>query len=133
MNTFTPILKSPFGNIILGIWHPPKALSPIDVTELCIITDVKPLPLNVYPLIIVNHFGSTTVFRDAQVWNADAPIVNTESGMITEVIVLLTNALAAIVVTLYVIPLASIIVLGISNAPVIPVVTATVAEPYEDV
>ena len=51
----------------------------------------------------------------------------TESGIITEVIVLLRNALATIATTLYDIPLASIAKVGITKSPVTPVVTATVA------
>ena len=60
-----------------------------------------------------------TEVRPVQLWNARRPIVVTELEIVKEVRpVQLWNALVSIVVTLHIIPLGSVIVLGIVITPV---------------
>jgi len=62
-----------------------NALSPIVVTELGMVTDVKGHPTNIPLLIVVTELGMVTDVRDLQLANAWSPIVVTELEMVTDV------------------------------------------------
>ena len=68
--------------------------------------------------IVVTEFGIVTEVRHVQLWNALVPILVTELGIITEVRTESWNVYVEILVTLYIIPLGSVIVLGIVITPV---------------
>jgi len=91
--------------------------------------EVRPEQLKNAPLpILVTKLGIVMEVRFEQLWNALLPILVTELGIVMEVRpVHPLNAFAAIRVTVHIIPLGSVIVLGIVIASDALAFTITVA------
>ena len=69
--------------------QPAKALFPIEMTELGIVTAVSPLhPSKAQRPIEVTEVGKVTEIKPEQPQNALSPIEVTDSGMVTEVSIL---------------------------------------------
>ena len=119
-NADEPIVVTEFGIVtevrLVQLWN---ALVPILVTELGIVTEVRPVQLwNALVPIVVSPNDNVTEVIPVQRWNALVPILVTELGIITEVRTESWNVYVEILVTLYIIPLGSVIVLGIVITPV---------------
>lgn len=63
--------------------HERNAATPRVVTELGMVTDVKPVPWKACCPMLVKEFGRSIDVRCQQSWKVHSPIVVTEFGMVT--------------------------------------------------